>query len=205
LTARSELQSWLSKFSQSAGCKSGALFFVQDKSNMSPSAIIITPGQLTRRAELYHQLSQLTAAGLPILRSLEQIERHPPSSAFRKPLRAAIYEINNGSTLTEALRRAGNWIPSFDIALLEAGERSGRLDACFSVLADYYTDRARMVVLESGAARAGEWVTETRDLAADFRAAFGEAPPDLIGIAIATDTDNTGEHATAWFGDLVLR
>ena len=68
-----------------------------------------------------------------------------------------------------------------------------------------YTDRTRMWVLESGTARAGEWVTETRDLAADFRAAFGEAPPDLIGIAIATDTDNTGEHATAWFGDLVLR
>ncbi|MSQ67433.1 MAG: DUF3047 domain-containing protein [Gammaproteobacteria bacterium] len=67
-----------------------------------------------------------------------------------------------------------------------------------------YTDRARLIVLESGAARAGEWVTETRDLAADFRAAFGEAPPDLSGIAIATDTDNTGEHATAWFGDLVL-
>ena len=111
---------------------------------MSPSAIIITPGQLTRRAELYHQISQLTVAGLPILRSLEQIERHPPSPAFRKPLRAAIYEINNGSTLTEALRHTGNWIPSFDIALLEAGERSGRLDACFRVLADYYTDRARM-------------------------------------------------------------
>ena len=111
---------------------------------MSPSAIIITPGQLTRRAELYHQLSQLTAAGLPILRSLEQIERHPPSYAFRKPLRVAISDINNGSTLTEALRHSGNWIPSFDIALLDAGERSGRIDACFRVLADYYTDRARM-------------------------------------------------------------
>ncbi len=111
---------------------------------MSPSAIIITPGQLTRRAELYHQLSQLTVAGLPILRSLEQIERHPPSYAFRGPLRTAILEINNGSTLTEALKRTGNWIPSFDIALLEAGERSGRIDACFRVLADYYTDRARM-------------------------------------------------------------
>ena len=59
-------------------------------------------------------------------------------------MRAAISDINNGSTLTEALRQTGNWIPSFDIALLEAGERSGRLDACFRVLADYYTDRARM-------------------------------------------------------------
>lgn len=111
---------------------------------MSPSAIVITPGQLTRRAELYHQLAQLTVAGLPILRSLEQIERHPPSRAFREPLRAAIREIVEGYTFTEAIARSGSWIPSFDIALLEAGERSGRLDACFRVLADYYTDRARM-------------------------------------------------------------
>jgi type II secretory pathway component PulF len=111
---------------------------------LSPSAIIISPGQLSRRAELYHQLAQLTVAGLPILRSLEQIERHPPSFSFRGPLRAAMREINEGCTFTEALARTGNWIPSFDAALLEAGERSGRLDVCFRVLADYYTDRARM-------------------------------------------------------------
>ena len=111
---------------------------------MSPSAIVFTPGQLTRRAELYHQLAQLITAGLPILHALEQIERHPPSYSFRGPLRSAIREINDGYTFTEALSRTGGWIPSFDVALLEAGERSGRLDACFRVLADYYTDRARM-------------------------------------------------------------
>jgi hypothetical protein len=67
-----------------------------------------------------------------------------------------------------------------------------------------YTDRARMVVLQSGAAKAGQWVTETRDLAADFRAAFGEDAPDVVAVALATDTDNTGESATAWYGDLEL-
>lgn len=65
-----------------------------------------------------------------------------------------------------------------------------------------YTDRARMVVLRSGGNRAGEWVTETRDLQADFRAAFGEDAPDVVAIALATDTDNTGESATAWYGDI---
>lgn len=65
-----------------------------------------------------------------------------------------------------------------------------------------YTDRARMVVVQSGAAKAGQWVTETRDLAADFRAAFGEEAPDVVAVALATDTDNTGESATAWYGDL---
>lgn len=111
---------------------------------MSPSAIVITPGQLTRRAELYHQLSQLIAAGLPILRAIEQLEKHPPSRAFREPLRNIRADINAGFTFTEATMRSGNWIAAFDLALLQAGEQSGRLDACFRVLADYYTDRARM-------------------------------------------------------------
>jgi hypothetical protein len=65
-----------------------------------------------------------------------------------------------------------------------------------------YTDRARMIVVRTGAAQAGHWITETRDLAADFRAAFGEDPPDVVAVALATDTDNTGESATAWYGDI---
>lgn len=67
-----------------------------------------------------------------------------------------------------------------------------------------YTDRARMIVVESGNAYAGTWREETRDLDADFRAAFGAAAPPVVGVAIATDTDNTGERATAWYGDLEL-
>lgn len=111
---------------------------------MSPSAIVITPGQLTRRAELYHQLAQLIAAGLPILRALEQLEKHPPSRAFREPLQRTIADINAGFTFSEAFARSGKWISPFDLALLQAGEQSGRLDACFQVLADYYSDRARI-------------------------------------------------------------
>ncbi|GAC1422006.1 MAG: DUF3047 domain-containing protein [Burkholderiaceae bacterium] len=65
-----------------------------------------------------------------------------------------------------------------------------------------YTDRARMMVVESGTARVGQWVTETRDLAADFRAAFGEEAPAVVAVALATDTDNTGESVNAWYGDI---
>ncbi len=111
---------------------------------MLPIAIVITPGQLSRRADLYHQLAQLTAAGLPIVSTLEQLERHPPSRAFRTALRRLLQEIATGLTFSESLARTGSWISPFDLALLEAGERSGRLDACFRVLADYYTDRARL-------------------------------------------------------------
>jgi hypothetical protein len=67
-----------------------------------------------------------------------------------------------------------------------------------------YTDRVRIVVVESGAAKAGRWVAVRRDLEADFRAAFGAAPPAVTGVAAGNDTDQTGERATAWFGDLRL-
>jgi type IV pilus assembly protein PilC len=106
--------------------------------------LIVTPGQFTQRAELYHQLSQLTSAGIGLLRALEQLQRHPPSRAFREPLRALVLQIGQGSTVAESLRNVRGWLPEFDIALIDAGERSGRLDACFRLLADYYNDRARV-------------------------------------------------------------
>lgn len=68
--------------------------------------------------------------------------------------------------------------------------------------------RIRTFVLQSGGARAGQWVRERRDLEADFRAAFGgrseDAVPRVTGIAAGNDTDQTGENATAWFGDFTL-
>jgi hypothetical protein len=65
-----------------------------------------------------------------------------------------------------------------------------------------YTDRVRLVVVESGPGRLGQWVAEKRNVAADFRAAFGEAPPRISGIAIAADTDQTGAKVRAWIGDI---
>ena len=111
---------------------------------MSPSTIVFTPGQFTRRAELYRQLAQLTLAGLPIIKSLEQLERHPPSYGFRGPIRSMREEITAGSTFSEAFETSGKWVSPFDLALIDAGERSGRLDVAFRTLADLYAERARM-------------------------------------------------------------
>ena len=106
--------------------------------------MIITPGQLSRRADFYHQLGQLTGAGLGLIRALEQLKLHPPDRSYREPIGRLLEQIAGGCTLTDALQRCGHWLPAFDIALLQAGEHSGRLEACFRLLADYYTDRARL-------------------------------------------------------------
>lgn len=73
-----------------------------------------------------------------------------------------------------------------------------------SMVANAYTDKTMMIAVNSGPAQVGEWVTVTRDLVADYRQAFGEEPPAIVGVAIMTDADNTGEQATAWYGDLTL-
>ncbi|WP_148864699.1 DUF3047 domain-containing protein [Marinobacter fonticola] len=67
-----------------------------------------------------------------------------------------------------------------------------------------YTDETRMIAVTSGGEKAGEWVTVERDIVSDYRTAFGEPPPTIIGIGIMTDSDNTGESATAWYGDIEL-
>ena len=65
-----------------------------------------------------------------------------------------------------------------------------------------YTGFVKMIVAASGDAELGRWVAFRRDVAADYRRAFGTEPPAIIGVAVSTDTDNTGETATTWFGDI---
>lgn len=65
-----------------------------------------------------------------------------------------------------------------------------------------YTNLMRMIVVESGASRVNQWLNVERDVAADFQAAFGEPAPPITALAIATDTDNTGESAVAFYGDI---
>lgn len=67
-----------------------------------------------------------------------------------------------------------------------------------------FTDRVRKIVLQSGGAHAQQWMVETRDVAADFRAAFGIPPPRITGVAVGNDTDQTDEKVTTWFGDVTF-
>jgi len=73
-----------------------------------------------------------------------------------------------------------------------------------AVVANPFTDTTMMLAVESGNEKAGQWVTAERDIVADYRRAFGTPPPAIVGVAIMSDSDNTGGSATAWYGDLRL-
>jgi hypothetical protein len=62
-----------------------------------------------------------------------------------------------------------------------------------------------MIAVESGESKVNQWVCEERNILEDYKKAFGENPSMISGIAIMTDTDNTGESATAYYGDIIFK
>ena len=62
----------------------------------------------------------------------------------------------------------------------------------------------KMIVASSGSGRVGEWKRLERNYAVDYERAFGQPPGRLVGVGVLTDSDNTGSHAYAYYGDIEL-
>ena len=107
--------------------------------------MILTPRQLVQKADFYRQLGQMTEVGLTLQVALQTALKHAQSKEMKRGLARVIELINQGCSFGEALLGQSSWIPPFDIALMGAGEQSGRLPACFLKLASYYDDRARLL------------------------------------------------------------
>ena len=74
-----------------------------------------------------------------------------------------------------------------------------------SIIESPYTKRAKVIVLESGAAKKGQWVFEKRNVYRDFCLAFAtQEVPMISGVAIMTDTDNSASSGVAWYGNIVF-
>ena len=74
-----------------------------------------------------------------------------------------------------------------------------------TVIDNRHTSRIKMIVAESGRDRLGQWQEVTRNIIEDYRRAFGEEPGRITAIGIMTVTDNTGDNAHAWYGDIEFR
>ena len=74
-----------------------------------------------------------------------------------------------------------------------------------SVVRSPYVEWLRQLAVRSGSTDVGTWVTERRNVRADYRRIFGEEPPPVDGIALMTNTEHTGEPVTAYYGDIVFR
>ena len=71
-----------------------------------------------------------------------------------------------------------------------------------TVLENARTSRSKMLVVESGSERLGQWLTFKRDVRADYQRLFGESPGSIIFVGVMTDTSATGTQAIAYYGDI---
>ena len=65
-----------------------------------------------------------------------------------------------------------------------------------------YTEKAHMIVLRSGEEDTKQWVTEKRNIRQDFKTYFDKDIETIHGVAIMTDSDNTGKTGEAFYKDL---
>lgn len=74
-----------------------------------------------------------------------------------------------------------------------------------TVLNSPHTDRVRMIVVENGEQRLGEWVSVQRNVIEDYRRAFGEEPGDIVAVGLMTDVGDDGSPRKAYYGDITFR
>jgi Protein of unknown function (DUF3047) len=76
------------------------------------------------------------------------------------------------------------------------------LVAVETLIPSAHTSRVQMLVVASGASGLGAWQAVRRDVAADYRRAYGAQPGPVLGVGVMTDTDNTSAKAAGEYADL---
>jgi len=106
--------------------------------------VIVTPGYLSCRGEMYFQMASQVEAGIPIANVFRNQLENPLHASFSAPLKTIVGCLEQGYPVADSLEAEPGWLPRFDMSLIRAGEKSGRLDECFRLLAEYYRERSEL-------------------------------------------------------------
>lgn len=68
-----------------------------------------------------------------------------------------------------------------------------------------YTSNAVMWAVDSGDKQLNRWSSHSRNLQQDLKAAFGKTYQQIEAIAIMSDSDNSNNRSTAWYGNICLK
>ena len=81
----------------------------------------------------------------------------------------------------------------------------GNAEKAGTVLAHPKSERAQIFALESGNARAGQWVSESRDVTADWKKVFPDREmPKIVGVGLMTDSDSLGSRLEGFYAAVEL-
>jgi len=62
----------------------------------------------------------------------------------------------------------------------------------------------KAVVLRSGSAELGTWITESRNVYEDYKKLFGKEPPLVTGVRLQINSQHTGTSAESFFADVAF-
>ncbi len=74
-----------------------------------------------------------------------------------------------------------------------------------TVVRSPYTERVRLIAVDSDPSRFDHWVDMRRNVREDYLRAFGEEPGDIVAVGIFTDVDGNGAPGRAFYGDITFR
>lgn len=74
-----------------------------------------------------------------------------------------------------------------------------------SIVKSEKTATVTYVVVRSGTADLGKWLTERRNVAEDYRKIYGSQPDNPAVISIAIDSDDTSSSAESLFGPILFK
>lgn len=106
----------------------------------------------TDKAILFRELAKLLKADFHLDRGVDLLLGQGPRAAVAAFLQEVKAGLADGRGLTEAMRGGqGKALDGLDLALIEAGEKSGRLAPAMALLADYYESLAEALRRARGA------------------------------------------------------
>jgi hypothetical protein len=82
---------------------------------------------------------------------------------------------------------------------------SGAPKGTFSTASNIPLIHVFALVCESGAADANRWISESRNVAADYQRAYGKPAPPVKGLRIQINSQHTGTTAESYFGEVAFR
>jgi len=92
-----------------------------------------------RMAKLFYRLANSYSAGINLL-SIFQGEAKYGGAAYRKQMEQIARSLGIGQSLSDSMRATNGYFPGLAVAIVEAGERGGRLEQSFQRLSHHYDE-----------------------------------------------------------------
>jgi general secretion pathway protein F/type IV pilus assembly protein PilC len=117
----------------------GALFTVQIKAARAATAATVWRRRVRARhvAQLYSQLSDLLRSGVPLLRSMEILQRQSVNPAIAQVLEQVRTDVAEGTTLADAMARHPRVFSELAVSMIRAGQEGGFLEDVLRRIAEF--------------------------------------------------------------------